>query len=347
MGAVRHGTFPIAATGRIVSPFTLLLTVAGLVALAIAGSLPARAERAAKVYRLGLLSGGTFESGRPYRAALLERLQQLGYSVGSNLRIEFRGAGGDTLRLPALAKELVNANSDVIIAAGNPAVDAASKATRTIPIVMVTGDPVAVGFVRSLSRPDGNLTGVTTDTGVALWGKRLQLLKEAAPKSRRVAVLTRTGGAAGKQYFAELESAAQRLGLVLIHAGAKRSEDLPAAFATFGAQQPDALFVSETPLNLLERRAIIEFAVKHHLPDIHGYREAAEDGALMSYGLDLMEVYRQLASYVDRLFKGVKPADLPVEQPTKCELIINTKAAKALGLEIPRSLLLRADRLIE
>jgi putative ABC transport system substrate-binding protein len=302
------------------------------------------------MHRIGLLSSGRPPGGDavdPYLAALIAALRELGYTEGTNLKIEPRRAGGDLYRLPALAAELVALNVEVILAGGNPAVDAARRATQTIPIVMVSSDPVRAGFVQSLSRPGGNLTGLSIDAGLAVWGKRLQLLKEAAPQVSRVAVLSRTGGRQGA-WVPILEEAAHRLGFVLLHAGAKRSEDFVSAFAAMSARQPDALIAGDTPLNLLYRKPIIEFAALHRLPDIHGYREAAEDGALMSYGfgIDMAAVYRQAASYIDRILRGAIPGDLPIQQPTQFSLAINLKTAAALGLTIPPSLLVRADRII-
>lgn len=326
------------------------MVLVSLLVIVIAAYHPAQAQQAAKVYRIGLLSSGQ-SPGRDaprsqYLAALSARLQELGYSEGMNLRIEARWAGGNPDRLPALAVEIAALNVDLILAAGNPSVDAARRATLTIPIVMLSADPVAAGFVRSLARPGGNLTGLSTDAGLAVWSKRLQLLKEVAPTVRRVAVLSRTGGELGA-WGPELDRAAQQLGLVLVHAGARRADDLPAAFAAMTARQPDALLASDTPLIVQYRRPIIEFTARHRLPDIHAFREAAEDGALMSYGIDLVALYRRAAFYVDRLLKGARPGDLPIEQPTKFELVVNAKTARALGLTIPPSLLLRADQVIE
>lgn len=338
---------PLRATRRGVVP---ALIVAISLVIVAAPACPAQAQQAGRVYRLGLLSLGPSRGGDaradPNRAALLARLQELGYSEGRNLRVEARRADGDLDRLPALAAELVAEKVDVIVAGGSPAVDAARRTTRTIPIVMLSADPVALGFVRSLSRPEGNLTGLSTDAGLEVWGKRLQLLKEAAPTARRVAVLTRTGGQEGA-WVPLLDRAAQQLGLVLVHAGARRSDDLTAAFVALSAQRPDALFASDTPLMFQYRRSIIEFAARHRLPDMHGYREAAQDGALISYGADIVAAFRQAASYVDRLLKGARPADLPIEQPARFELVINRRTARALGLDIPPSLLLRADQVIE
>jgi putative ABC transport system substrate-binding protein len=333
---------PAAASVRLLS---LVPLIALVVAVAAPDACSAQTDRDAKVYRMGLLSlGRTAQTA--HRSALLAQLQELGYSESTNLRIEDRGAGGDPGRLPALASELVASKVDVIIAAGNPAVEAVSRATQTIPIVMLSADPVASGFARSLSHPGGNITGLSTDAGLAIWGKRLELLKEAAPLVKRVAVLSRTGGRKGA-WVPEVDRTARRLGVVLIHAGVRRSEDLPAALAILSTQRPDALFVSDTPLMFEHRRTIIEFAARHGLPDIHGYREAPEDGALMSYGIDIVAAYRQLAFYVDRLFKGAKPADLPIEQPRQFELIVNGKTARALGLTVSPTLRLRVDQVLE
>lgn len=324
-------------------------TVLALVAFG-AAPFAARADRSGRAYRVGLLSSGR-SPGRnlvdPYFSALAAALKDLGYAEGRNLKIEARRAGGNLDRLPALAAELVALNVEVILAGGNPAVDAARRATQTIPIVMVSSDPVRAGFVQSLSRSGGNLTGLSIDAGLEVWGKRLQLLKEAAPQVSRVAVLSRTGGRQGA-WVPVLEEAARRIGFVLLHAGAKRSDDFVSAFATMAAGQADALIASDTPLNLLYRKRIIEFAALHRLPDIHGYREAAEDGALMSYGsgIDMAEIYRQAASYIDRILRGAMPGDLPIQQPTQFSLAINLKTAAALGLTIPPSLLVRADTII-
>jgi putative ABC transport system substrate-binding protein len=320
----------------------------GALVLAIAPCAEPWAQQAPKVYQLGVLSlaqpprGGSPRN--PYFEAMSARLRELGYSEGSNLRLVEKWAAGKADQLPALADELVASKVDVILAAGNPAVDAARRATQDIPIVMVAADPVAAGFVNNLSHPNGNLTGVSFDAGVSVWSKRLQLLKQAAPGVRRVAVLSRSTSG---PFAAELNSAAKQLGVTLIYAPAKRVNDLPAAFAAIEAGRPDALFVSDTVLFFHYRRDVIKFAARHRLPDIHGYREAVQEGALMAYAPDLIAAYRQVASYVDRLFKGARPADLPIEQPTKFEFVVNLRTAKALNLDLPQSLLLSADRVIE
>jgi putative ABC transport system substrate-binding protein len=318
-------------------------------AVLLAAPAGGQAQQSPKLYEVGILSSArppSPGSEDPYLAALSARLRELGYSEGRNLRIHVRRAAGDLDRLPGLAAQLVALKVDVILAAGNAATDAARKATRDIPIVMLSADPVAAGFVRSLAHPDGNLTGLSTDAGLAMWGKRLELLKEAAPNVTRVAVLSRTGGQQGA-WVAELERAAGRLGVVLIHVGARRSVDFPRAFDAARIGQPDALIASDTPLNVQYRKLILAFTAGQHLPDVHAYREAAEDGALISYGVDIVDLYHRAAAYVDRLLKGTPPAELPVEQPVKFDLVVNLKTAKSLGLTIPPSMLLRADRVIE
>jgi putative ABC transport system substrate-binding protein len=322
-------------------------------AIATAALAPRAAEaKEGKRYRVGLLSSGRpappgpGESRDRLLTIFAERMKSMGYTEGENLQIEPRWAQGDLDRLPVLAAQLVASRVDVILAAGNPAVEAARSATSSVPIVMLAANPVAAGFVESLSRPGVTLTGLSVDAGAGIWGKRMALLKEAAPKIARVAVLSRSGGRKGA-WVREVESVAARLGVVLVHAGVERRQEFSAAFAVVSAGRPDALLVSDTPLNFQDRRLIIEFARREGLPDIHGYREAAADGGLLAYGVDIADLYRRAASYVSRLLNGASPRDLPIEQPTKFELVINLKTAKALGLTMPPSLLLRADQVIE
>lgn len=313
----------------------------------VCAPLVAEAQPARKTYRLGYLSSGRWiDRQSAYLAALAERLQELGYAQGANLGIDARYAEGKLERLPALAGELVALDVDAILAAGNPAVNAARRATTGIAIVMISADPVAAGFVPSLSRPGANLTGLTVDGGLAIWGKRLQLLKECAPAIRRVGVLSRTGGRQGA-WVPELDAVAGRLGVSLAHAATMSEREFPSAFDSLGAMQVDALLTSDTPLHFQYRNRIIEFAAEKRLPAVYAYREAAVDGGLLAYGVDITALYRDAADYVDRILKGTKPADLPIQQPTKFELAVNLKAAKALGLTIPPSVLLSADRVID
>jgi putative tryptophan/tyrosine transport system substrate-binding protein len=310
---------------------------------------PSCGQAQPKVYALGVLTSARPTSGSgidPYLVTLRARLADLGYVEGANLQIHIRRAAGDLDRLPGLAVELAALKVDVILAAGTPATSAARQATQSIPIVMLSADPVAAGLVRSLAHPNENLTGLTTDAGLVMWGKRLELLKQAAPRVKRVAVLSRTGGREGA-WVAHLDRAARRLDIALIHVGARRSADLDHAFDAIAAAQADALLISDTPLYIQYRKAILQFTARHQLPEVHAYREAAYDGALVSYGVDIVDLYRRAAGYVGRLFGGAQPPELPIEQPRKFDLVINLKRASALGLTIPPSLLLSADQVIE
>ena len=316
---------------------------------ALAAARVARAQPARKAYRLGFLSSGRAPGaadGNRNLAALGERLQELGYAQGTDLAIEARYAEGKLERLPALAGELVALDVDAILAAGNPAVNAARRATAGIAIVMISADPVAAGFVPSLSRPGANLTGLTVDGGLAIWGKRLQLLQECAPAIRRVGVLSRTGGKQGA-WVRELDTVAGRLGVSLAHAATRSERDFPSAFDSLGAMRVDALLTSDTPLHFQYRNRIIEFAEGKRLPAVYAYREAAVDGGLLAYGVDITALYRGAADYVDKILKGTKPADLPIEQPTTFELTVNLKAARALGLTIPPAVLVSANRVLD
>jgi putative ABC transport system substrate-binding protein len=320
-----------------------------LVAATVLAAAPLVRAQPSNIYRIGVLSMGQAPAegplGNPYLAAMAGRLRELGYAQGSNLRLEAKWAAGKADRLPALAAELVASKVDIILASGDPCVDAARRATPTVPIVMIAGDPVAAGFVQSLSHPAGNLTGMALTSGVEVWSKRLQLLKLAVPNLQRVAVLSRSRSGA---YAAALQRAAKELGIALVFSPARRLDDLPGALlAAIERTRPDALFVSDSPLFFQYRAKIVEFAAQHRLPDIHGYREAVQDGALMSYAADLEAAYRQIASFVDRLFKGARPGDLPIERPTKFALVVNAKTARTLGIELPQSLLVSADQVIE
>lgn len=323
----------------------ILIAAMALVAAVSGGA--TQAQQAARSYRIGILSMGQSPQGdpldNPYWGAMLVRLRELGHPEGS-VRIDGKWAAGKAERLTALAAELVASKVDVLVTIGELALDAASRATPTIPIVMFAGDPLAYGYVQSLSHPTGNLTGLSFDGGASVWTKRLQLLKQAAPKVRRVAVLTRLNSS---PFLSALTGAAKDLGIVLSSAQAQSVQDLPAAFAAIEAAQPDALFVSDSVLFFHYRQEIIRFAAKHRLPDAHGYREAVREGALMSYATDLVAAWRQVAYYVDRLLKGARPSDLPIQRPAKFDFVVNSRTARALELELPASLLLSADQVIE
>jgi putative tryptophan/tyrosine transport system substrate-binding protein len=305
----------------------------------------AEAQSAAKMYRVGFLLGATGESVASLFHALQDRLRELGYIEGGNVVFVQRYADGGMERLPDLAAELVRLRVDVIVTGTNLHVAAVRHATETIPIVMVfTADPVGAGFVASLARPGGNVTGLTADASPDLWGKYLSMLKEVVPRLSRVGVL---GQAASQVGFAELEAASQNLGVALKVADLQRPEDIDRAFATMISQRAEALVVVAGPLTYLLREEIADAALKHELPAMTNASQFAQAGLLMSYGPNLEDLYRQAATYVDKILRGASPADLPVEQPTKFDFVINMRTAKALGLDVPLRLQQFANEVIE
>ena len=305
----------------------------------------AEAQSAAKVYRVGFLLGATGESVASLFHALDEGLRELGYVEGRNIVFEQRYADGKMERLPDLAAELVRLPVDVIVTGSNLHVAAVRRATTTIPIVMVfTADPVGAGFVASLARPGGNVTGLAADASPELWPKYLALLKEVVPKLSRVGVLGQVSSQVG---FAELETASRKLDVTLEVTDIRTPDDLNGAFDSMVAKQVGALLIIVGPLTYLLRQPIAEAALKYRLPAITTLNEFAQAGLLMSYGPNISDLYRQAAIYVDKILRGAMPADLPVEQPTKFELVINLKTAKALGVDVSLPLQQRADRMIE
>jgi putative ABC transport system substrate-binding protein len=282
---------------------------------------------------------------------MLEGLRQglgsLGWIEGRNLAFELRFAEGRFDRLPQLAVDLVRESADVLVTGSHPGALAAKAATTTIPIVMVTtGDPVRDGLVASLARPGGNITGVTA-LGQALNAKRLEILKEAMPGVKRVAVLTNPASPYSEPFLQEREAAAKTLGLEVRVLEAREPDDLDEAFEGMIKGGAGALMVLADVMFLTHRRRIVELSLFHRLPSIYGERSSVYAGGLMFYGASLPDMYRRAATYVDKILRGAKPADLPIEQPTAFELAINLKTAKALGLEIPPTLLARADEVIE
>src|SRR3989454_497288 len=312
-------------------------------ALALA-PLVAEAQPAEKLARIGYLSLG---SAADTPKALLQGLRELGYVEGQNLVIEYRYAEGKAERLPDLAAELVSLSVDVIVAGGTPPPLAAKRATRTIPFVMTSaGGPVGSGLVASLARPGGNVTGLSTFTR-ELAAKRLQLLKEVVPGVSRVAVLWNAANPYAVLNMRETEAAAQTLGVQVQSLEVRGPDDFENALPAAIRGRAGALIVVDDPLTFAYRMRIADFAARNRLPAMYGFREFAEAGGLTAFGANLADLYRRAATYVDKILKGAKPSDLPVEQPTKFELVINMKTAKALGLTIPQSLLLRADQVIE
>ena len=323
--------------------------VLGALALAavLCISAPAGAQPTGKVWKIGILEPFNPAVRAQLVAAFRQGLRDQGYEEGRNIVLEPRFAEGKLERLPGLAAELVALKVDVIVASSSQAIQAAQNATKTIPIVMTTvGDPVGPGFVASLARPGGNITGLTIQAP-ELIAKRLQLLKEAVPQVSRVAVIWDPAIIHEVHGYQEAEAAARSLGVRLLSTNIARAEDLEPAFATIAQDGADGLLVFENALTSNNGKRIVELALKHRLPGIYGLRDLAEAGGLIAYGPSRAENYRRAAIYVDKIFKGAKPADLPVEQPTKFELVINLKTAKALGLTIPPPLLVRADQVIE
>jgi ABC-type uncharacterized transport system substrate-binding protein len=312
----------------------------------------ARAQQPNKVARIGFLNTASLESpeGRATLGAFRQGLREHGYTDGQNVFLEVRVADSKIERFPALASELVGLNLDVIVAGNSVAGRAVRQATTTIPIIIpVMGDPVGDELVGSLARPGGNITGLTF-LGPQLVPKRLALLKEALPMVSKVAGLWHPGAygtGTMDNMMREAERAAQTLGLQLQLIGVRGPDDMDQALSTITTERTDALFVFPSPMLFAERRRIVDFAARLRLPLIAMGKEFAQLGGLMSYGADIIDSYRLSANYVDKILKGAKPADLPVEQPTKFELFINLKTAKLLGLEISAPLLARADEVIE
>jgi putative ABC transport system substrate-binding protein len=321
-----------------------LLVAAALAVPAGGGFGTAEAQTAGPLPRIGMLKSGasTYEEG------FRQGLRELGYVEGRDVVIDFRGSGDDQGRLPALAAELAALRPDIIVTNGEPAVRAVKDAAGGVPIVMtVIGDPVAAGFAASLARPGGNITGLT-NLAAGLLGKRLELLHEIAPNAACVAVLRNpTNQVLDALYWRELASAAATMQITLQPLAAASASELEAAFATASRQQCGGMLVMSDAMFAGLRSRLVELARQNRLPASYDVRGFVEAGGLMSYGPDLADLYRRAAHYVDKILKGAKPADLPIEQPTRFELVINLGTAKALGLSLPPAVLARADQVIE
>src|SRR3984893_7969456 len=315
--------------------------ITGMTGGLLAMPLAAEAQPAGKVYRLGVLSLGT--ASTPYQQAFREGLRELGYVEGQNLLVEFRGADGREAKLTDLAADGVRVKPDRRVANGWTATAAARKATTSIPIVAVTGDPVGSRFVSSLAHPGGNTTGLAI-LAPDMSTKWVELVKDLVPRASRVAVLAE--GQTGTGQLRAMEPAARRLGLQLSVHDVGALEDIEPAFKAAVRERADAVVPLSSPL-FFEHRRIVALAARYRLPAVYEHRQFTEAGGLVSYGPNISVIYRRAAVSVDKILKGAKPADLPVEQPTKFELIINLKTAKALGLTIPPSLLGRADEVIQ
>jgi putative ABC transport system substrate-binding protein len=322
-------------------------------ALVVAGALAApqallRAQPAGKLPRIGYLSNGSPVTSAHQVEAFRRGLRELGLGEAYGIAVDYRFAEGRIERLPDLAADLVRAQVDLIVAQGTAAAVAARKATASIPIIGITvADPVRLGLADSLARPGGNLTGLTFSVELESITKALQLLKEAAPAARRVAVLTNPANPGQLAGVAAIAKAGRELSLELQFLQAGGGAEIDLAFAQMVRERAAALLVAPDPLFNLHRERLAELAAKYRLPSMHGVRENVDAGGLMSYGPSLVAQARRAAVYVDKILKGAKPGDLPIEQPATFELVINLKVARALGITIPQGLLLRADEVIE
>jgi putative ABC transport system substrate-binding protein len=314
---------------------------------AVVWPIAARAQQAGKVHRIGVLETISTTLNVANFYALREGLRQLGYAEGQNLVIEYRSADGRDDRFPGLARELLALKVDVIVTRGTPAAKAVKNATSTVPVVMMaSGDPVGVGLVTSLARPGGNITGLSAIVG-ELSPKRLELIREIVPGLARIAVLANTSNDAVRRDWARIETAARSLGVQSQLLDLRESDALGPTFDDASARRADALVVVIDAITQANQQRIVDLAMKHRLPAIYSSREFVDAGGLISYGVSYPDLYRRAATYVDKILKGTKPADLPVVQPTKFELVINLKTAKALGIEVRPSLLALADEVIE
>ncbi len=305
------------------------------------------AQSPVKAARIGVLSGGTTSTEAVRHEAFRQGLNELGYVEGRNIVIEYRYAEGKTERLPALAAELVRLNVDLILTSGDHAIRAAKQASQTIPIVVaLAGELVGPGYVASLARPGGNITGLTA-LASEVSAKRLELLKTAFPKVSRVAILWNPSNASNVAQFKESEVAARALRIQLLPQDVRRANDFEGSFLAALRARADALTAVGDPVLMTHRARITDFAAKNRLPAMYSNQEYMDAGGLMFYGPNIADMYRRAATYADKILKGAKPGDLPVEQPTKLEFVINLKTAKALGLTIPPSVLLQADQLIQ
>jgi putative ABC transport system substrate-binding protein len=319
-----------------------LLLVAGLLLL------PGLAIGQQKTPRIGYLSGSSASSNSPRRDAFRQGLRELGYVDGQNIAIEYRYAEGNLDRMPDLAGELIRLGVDVIVSGTEQGIRAAQKATKTIPIIVVaTGDPVGSGFAASLAQPGANITGTTSGISSDTTRKQVELLKEAVPQLSHLAVFWNPGNISQKQRVKEIELTAKTLDVKLQPVGLERPGGLDEAFSVITKERPNGLFILRSPIVRILATRITEFADKNRLPTMYADSQFVESGGLMSYAPDILALDRRTGIYVDKILKGARPADLPIEEATKFEFVINLKTAKAIGLTIPDSVLSRADKVIK
>jgi putative ABC transport system substrate-binding protein len=323
-------------------------SILAVVALgAVAGPIASFAQQQGKVWRVGFLWPSPASLSSQNANAFLQGMRELGYVEGKNLVIEWRFADGKLERLPGLAAELVQLKVDVIVAVASPAIGAAQKATTTIPIVMaITGDPVGSGFVKSLARPGGNITGLSNmggDTGPKLF----DLLLSVVPNLSRVGVLVTPTSTTYRTILESVQAAAQKAGVKTLVAEASSSQEIDNAFSMMVREKADAVIVGSSSFFAQQRRQIAELGLEYRIPSMFALRTNVEAGGLISYGQNIADDFQRSATYVDKILKGAKPGDMPVEQPTEFELVVNLKTAKAIGVTIPQSILLRADEVIQ
>jgi ABC-type uncharacterized transport system substrate-binding protein len=308
-------------------------------------SLAARAQE--KIPRVGFMGNSTAALEANLVGAFREGLRELGYEEGRNIGIEYRWADGQYERFPALVAELIAAKVDVIVTAGTPAALAVKKATATVPLVMVAvGDPVGTGLVPSLARPDGNLTGLSS-VAPDLEGKRLELLREIVPSVSHIAVFFNSLNPFHVASMRQAQAAGKTLGIKVQQHDIRKSEDLDGAFAALRKERPDALLILADRVFLHNRQRMMDFTEEQRLPNVNAYKELVEAGGLISYGPSYEDMHKRAAIYVNKILKGAKPGNLPIEQPTKFTLVVNLKAAKALGISMPATVISRADEVIE
>jgi putative ABC transport system substrate-binding protein len=309
--------------------------------------LAAHAQQPAKVLRIGFLGNSTAALEANLIGPFRDGLSALGYVEGRNVVIEYRWAEGKYESFAGLIAELIALKVDVIVTAGTPATLAVKKATTRVPLIMIAvGDPVGTGIVASLARPGGNITGLSS-MAPDLEGKRLELLREVAPGLSRIAVFWNPANAFNAGAMKQVRAAAEALRISVLPLAVRTAEELDGAFAAIVKERPEALIVFADRIFLHNRMRMMEFAAKNRLPSVNAYQELVEAGGLMSFGPSYEDMHRRAATYVDKIFKGARPADLPVEQPTRFKLVINLKTARALGLDIPPTLLVLADEVIE
>jgi len=324
-----------------------LIGLAVVLAISVRATLSVQAQESIPGPPVAFLGAESASTNQHFLDAFRQGLRDQGYVDGQNITLEARWAEGRSERFPELAGELIRLKPRVILTVSLPAARAAKSATTTVPIVFIGGDPVGSGLVPSLARPGGNLTGLSISLGEEFSAKWLELLKEAVPKISRVAILWNPTNPANVAYFTVLSGAAKKLGVQLQSQEVRDPGGFESAFASMRAERSQALVVVVDPLTVTYRERIVELAAKNRLPAMYGFREFADTGGLMAYGANIADLCRRAASYVDKILKGANPGDLPVEQPTKFEFVVNAKTARTLGLTIPRSVLVRANELIQ